>query len=140
MRIQDLFVLICTEKMLECRDFYVRHFGFAVEFESTIYTQVKVASETGGHFSIAFMPPSHPFGEAYRDIFSGRGAYLTIQVADAAAVHERVVALGAPIVADLRDEDWGQRHFITRDPNGTVVDVVQAIEPAAGYYDRYTLR
>ena len=38
----------------------------------------------------------------------------------------------------LRDEDWGQRHFITRDPDGLAVDVVHVIPvtsaEAAGHY------
>lgn len=140
MKVQDVFILLCTNRVFECRDFYVDHFGFEVAFQSTVYVQLKVASETGGQFSLAFMPPDHPFGNAFRDVFSGKGAYLTIQVADAAAVFARVKAQGAPILSEVKDEAWGQRHFLTQDPHGTVVDVVESIEPAAGYYDRYAVK
>jgi catechol 2,3-dioxygenase-like lactoylglutathione lyase family enzyme len=63
---------------------------------------------------------------------------VTIEVDDVDAVHERAQASRLPIELSLRDEDWGQRHFITRDPNGLAVDVVQVIpvtsDEAAGQY------
>ena len=33
------------------------------------------------------------------------------------------------IVQALRDEVFGQRHFIAADPNGILVDVITPIEP-----------
>ncbi|TIX64560.1 MAG: glyoxalase, partial [Mesorhizobium sp.] len=43
------------------------------------------------------------------------------------AVYERVVAAGLPILRSLRDEPFGQRHFITSDPNGVLIDVIKPI-------------
>lgn len=140
MKVEDVFMLICTQKMFECRDFYIKHFGFKVDFQSTVYVQLRVAAESGGGFGIAFMPPDHPFGEAYRAVFSGKGAYLTIQVEDAGAALARLKAQGAPILREVVDEAWGQRHFLTQDPHGTVVDVVQVIEPAPGYFEQYQVK
>jgi len=140
MKIEDVFVLICTDRVFECRDFYVQHFGFVVSFQSTIYVQLHVDAPGGGGFSIAFMPPNHPFGDAYREVFSGKGAFVTIQVADAAQAFKRVRDAGAPIVLQLADEAWGQRHFMTQDPHGTLVDVVQSIDPVPGYYDQYEVK
>lgn len=139
MKIRDFFALVATEKLFESRDFYVKHFGFAVIFESTIYIQLQIPSEAGGSFSLALMPCDHPFGEAYRERFNGKGVYLTIEVANSAAVHDKLKAEGAPIVQGLKDEDWGQRHFLTQDPGGMTIDIVESIEPAAGYFDRYRM-
>ena len=63
--------------------------------------------------------------------------FVTLQVDDAAAEHERLVSAGAPIAYPLRDEPWGQRRFALRDPAGTWVDVVQQIDPAPGFWDPY---
>ncbi len=38
-------------------------------------------------------------------------------------------AAGLPILLDIRDEDFGQRHFITADPNGMLIDVIKPIPP-----------
>jgi hypothetical protein len=37
----------------------------------------------------------------------------------------------------LRDEPWGQRHFITEDPDGVLVDVVTVIPPAPEFVAQY---
>ncbi len=140
MKVQDVFLLICTDKVRECRDFYTTHFGFTTAFESSIYTQLTVESETGGAFSLAFMPPTNPFGPTFQAAYSGRGAYVTIQVAHAAEVFETIRKAGAPIVQPVRDEAWGQRHFVTQDPHGTIVDVVESIAVVPGFYDKYQVR
>lgn len=49
---------------------------------------------------------------------------LSIEVDDADAAHERVVARGDPVVYPLTDEPWGVRRFFTRDPAGTVLNVL----------------
>jgi hypothetical protein len=35
--------------------------------------------------------------------------------------------MGADVVWTLRDERFGQRHFMVRDPTGLVLDVISAI-------------
>ncbi|MFX4229610.1 MAG: hypothetical protein ACFHHU_17570 [Porticoccaceae bacterium] len=37
----------------------------------------------------------------------------------------------------LRDEPFGQRHFITRDPNGVLIDVIKPIPPSAEFLAQY---
>ncbi|WP_328771286.1 VOC family protein [Streptomyces sp. NBC_00286] len=49
---------------------------------------------------------------------------LSIEVDDVDAVYAEVVASGAEIVRDLRDEEWGVRRFFVRDPGGRVVNVL----------------
>ena len=45
---------------------------------------------------------------------------------------------GHPVVLSLRDEDFGQRHFILRDPAGNLVDVIQSIPASEEYAQSYT--
>jgi uncharacterized glyoxalase superfamily protein PhnB len=70
-------------------------------------------------------------------VFNGKGVFLTLQVADAAAEFQRLAAAGVRIAWPLRDEAWGQRRFGLVDPAGMWVDVVQQIDPAPGYWDAY---
>jgi len=139
-KVQDVFALIITDKMTECRDFYTKHFGFETTFETTIYLQMSIPSEDGRGFSLAFMPTNHPFGVVGSRPFSGYGMMLTIQVADTAALYKKVKAENAEIIHPLTDEDWGQRRFTLRDPAGVPVCVVQSIEPKKGYYDKYQVK
>jgi uncharacterized glyoxalase superfamily protein PhnB len=40
--------------------------------------------------------------------------------------YERANRLGAEIAAEIRNEDYGQRHFLVVDPNGLVLNVMSA--------------
>ena len=40
-------------------------------------------------------------------------------------------------VRTIQDEDFGQRHFITADPNGVLIDVIKPIPPSAEYAALY---
>ncbi len=66
------------------------------------------------------------------------GTLVTVEVDDARAVRDRAAALGAPVELELRDEAWGQRHFIVQDPDGALVDVVEPIEPSAEFAAQYS--
>ena len=90
--------------------------------------------------TLAFMHPDHPSVPPGPETFDGKGMILTVQVADAAATYERMDGSDVPIVHPLTDEAWGQRRFMVRDPAGVLVDVVEQIEPEAGYWDQYMAR
>ncbi|MFE0252398.1 VOC family protein [Streptomyces sp. NPDC059010] len=49
---------------------------------------------------------------------------LSVEVEDVDAVYAQVVASGAEVVREIRDEEWGVRRFFVRDPNGRVVNVL----------------
>jgi uncharacterized glyoxalase superfamily protein PhnB len=83
------------------------------------------------------MAPDHPSAPPGPEPFSGKGMCLEFQVADAKTEHERFVRDGAPLSLPLRDEAFGQRRFGLFDPAGVWIDVVEQIEPAAGWWDRY---
>lgn len=138
MKVRDLYPLITTPALFRARDFYVTHFGFDVLFEANwfVYLSGPGAEGTRGA-TLAFMHPDHPSNPPGPEAFNGLGMILTVEVDDAEAVFRRVSGGGAPILHPLTDEAWGQRRFMTRDPAGVLVDVVQQIEPAAGFWERY---
>ena len=58
------------------------------------------------------------------DAEEGRDPVVSIEVDDVDSVHARAVELGHRIVYELRDEPWGVRRFMLRDPAGRVVNVL----------------
>ncbi|NWG54149.1 MAG: VOC family protein [Hydrogenophilaceae bacterium] len=136
MKALDVYPLITTAKLAETRDFYVRHFGATVLFEARWVVVLSLAGERGG-FTLAFMTPDHPTRPPGPEAFDGKGMILTVQVADAAAAQAALRGAGAPIDYPLAVEAWGQRRFMTRDPAGVLIDVVEQIAPAEGYWERY---
>ena len=135
MHVKDLYTVVVTDKYVECRDFYVRWLGFTVVFEASWF--VYLGAQGDHSFGVAFMAPNHPSQPPGPERFSGQGAFLTLQVADAAAEYERLRLAGAPIAYSLNDESWGQRRFALRDPAGSFVDIIEQIEPAPGFWDPY---
>jgi predicted enzyme related to lactoylglutathione lyase len=59
-----------------------------------------------------------------RDAEPGRDPFVSIEVDDVDAAHERAMRLGHEVVYALRDEPWGVRRFMLRDPGGRVVNVL----------------
>ena len=135
MHLKDLYTIVVTDKRAECRDFYVRWFGFQVVFEASWFVYL---AATGEHpFGLAFMAPDHPSQPPGRDAFNGKGLLITLQVEDAAAEYARLREAGLAFASPLHDEPWGQRRFAVHDPSGAWVDVIQQIEPAPGFWDQY---
>ena len=138
MKVRDLYPLVTTSALFEARDFYVRHFGFEVVFEASWFVYLSGPGEDGARgATLAFMHPDHPSNPPGPESFAGVGMILTIEVSDAHAVFQRLSAQGAPVIHPLTDEDWGQRRFMTRDPAGVMIDVVEQMTPAPGFWERY---
>jgi hypothetical protein len=49
---------------------------------------------------------------------------ISIEVDDVDAVHAGAVERGLEIAYPLRDEEWGVRRFMLREPGGTIVNVL----------------
>lgn len=141
MKVRDLYPLVTTPSLVEVRHFYVTHFSFQVAFEASWFLYLVGPAEDGTRgATLAFMHPDHPSDPPGPEAFNGLGMILTVEVADAASVFEHLRAGSAPIVHPLTDEKWGQRRFMTRDPAGVLVDVVEQIAPATGFWDQYMTR
>ncbi|MEV0387005.1 VOC family protein [Nonomuraea sp. NPDC050643] len=132
MRLSSFYPVICTDKMAESKDFYVRLFGFEVTFEADWYVSLR----RGAH-ELALLDHTHPtLPAAYRRPVAG--LLLNFEVDDVDAEWERLVQ-GEGLVPELalRDEDFGQRHFIVADPSGVLVDVITPIAPSPEFAAQY---
>ncbi|WP_345613550.1 MULTISPECIES: VOC family protein [Streptomyces] len=135
-RLDSFYPVICTQDVAAAREFYTRHFGFAVTFEADWY--VSLRRPDAPHYELALLDHSHPtLPEGHRTPTRG-GLLLNFEVADVDAEHRRLVhTAGLPELLPLRTEDFGQRHFIVGAPDGVLVDVITNIPPGAEYADLY---
>ena len=131
----DTYPLITVQQLAESRDFFVKFFGMRLVFEASWV--VILARKEGGPIVLGLMTADHPSKPPGPEAFDGKGMIMTFQVEDAAAEHKRLQAAGAPIVYGPADETWGQRRFMVRDPSGILIDVVEQIEPAPGFWEKY---
>ena len=61
------------------------------------------------------------------------GVLVSVLVDDVDAAWSRAEQLSLPVALSVRDEDFGQRHFMVNDPDGFVVDVIERIAPSLAF-------
>jgi uncharacterized glyoxalase superfamily protein PhnB len=95
----------------ESRDFFVSLLGFEPAMD--LGWVVTVASPDNSSAQVTIISNDDPAAPG-----------ISVGVDDVDAVHDRAVEQGYEIAYPLRDEDWGVRRFMLREPGGTMVNVV----------------
>jgi uncharacterized glyoxalase superfamily protein PhnB len=134
MKCTQFYPVIMTGDVAGTAGFYEEHFRFHRSFDSDWY--VHLQSKEDERVNIAVLQGDH---ETIPEQGRGRvsGLLINFEVEDADAEFARAQAGGLPILLALRDEDFGQRHFITRDPNGVLIDVITPIPPSEAFLKQY---
>lgn len=135
MQLTSFYPVLMTGDVAATTDFYREHFGFEPQFVADWYVHLQLPSDPG--VNLAILQGDHPTVPAGRGGQAG-GLLLNFEVTDVDEIHDRLRAAGLPILRELRDEDFGQRHFITADPNGVLIDVITPIPPSAAFAAQYT--
>lgn len=134
MKCSQYYPVIMTAQVAATAAFYVRHFRFKRVFDSDWY--VHLQSSEDASVNLAVLQGDHP---TIPQGCAGQvaGLLLNFEVDEVDREYARAVAQGLPVLCPLRDEPFGQRHFITRDPNGVLIDVIQPIPPDAAFLAQY---
>lgn len=134
MKPNSIYPVIGTDQIAVSRDFYTSHFDFEVVFEADWY--VSLRSRSNPAYELALLDYRHSsLPEAYRQ--PARGVLINVEVTDVDEIYTQLTENGLPMILELKSEDWGQRHFITRDPNDILIDVIQNIAPTGIYAEQY---
>ncbi len=135
MTLQSFYPVLIAEDVGASAQFYAEHMGFERTFESEWYISLKHRENPA--YELAVLSPSH---ETIPDGFRGKsasGVLLNFEVSDATAEYERLKEAGVRIVLPLRDEGFGQRHFIGVGPGGVMLDVIEEIEPSPEFAGQF---
>lgn len=134
MKSNNYYPVIMTDKVSETADFYCQHFRFRKVFDSDWY--VHLMSEEDETVNLAILDGHH---ETVPAVARGKatGLILNFEVDDVDAEYEKVKAAKLPIELEIRDEEFGQRHFIASDPNGVLIDVIKVIPAVGEYAEQY---
>ena len=132
MKINRIVPVVSTKSLTESKEFYTKHFGFQILFDSDWYVQL--ASSQDGNLQIAFIVPNHKSQPPiFQSEFDGKGIFYTLEVDDADFELERLKKEGVEISLDIQDEPWGERHFAVKDPNKIILNVSQPIPPTGEF-------
>lgn len=136
MSLQSFYPVLMAEDVEASVGFYTKHMGFEKTFESEWYVSLRHRENPA--YELAVLSPTHEtIPEGFRGE-SASGLLLNFEVSDAKAEYERLKAQGLRIVLPLRDEDFGQRHFIGVGPGGVMLDVIQEIEPSPEFAEQFS--
>jgi catechol 2,3-dioxygenase-like lactoylglutathione lyase family enzyme len=102
---------IRSDRPADTRDFFVNLLGFEVAMD--LGWVVTVTSPANPSAQVTIVGNDDPAAPG-----------ISVEVPDVDAVHARAVEQGLEIAYPLRDEDWGVRRFMLREPSGTVVNVL----------------
>jgi catechol 2,3-dioxygenase-like lactoylglutathione lyase family enzyme len=132
MSVTSCYPVLMAQDVAAAASFYRDALGFETTYESDWYVSLRL-----GAFELAVVAHDHTtVPEGYRAL--PRGVIVNLEVDDVDAAHARLTGhLGLAPVLALRDEDFGQRHFIVPAPDGVLLDVIQPIPPAAEYARAY---
>jgi len=128
------FSVLIVNDLDKAKSFYVNNFGFSIAFQNEWY--LHLVSESG--IQVAFMLPNQPTQpDIFKKQYDGNGFIFSVEVDDVDQAYSHAKNNSLDIAIDLKSEEWGQRHFAIKDPNGVYVDVVQATEPTEEYKSGY---
>lgn len=102
---------IRSDHPAETRDFLVGLLGFEVAMD--LGWVVTLASPTNPSVQVTIIGNEDPAAPG-----------ISVGVDDVDAVYARAVERGCEIAYEIRDEEWGVRRFMLREPSGTIVNIV----------------
>jgi uncharacterized glyoxalase superfamily protein PhnB len=128
MRITSSAVSLNVDDVPASSAFLTEHFGFREEMAADGFTSL-VRDDAGMNViflrrGLATLPADQ------RDDHAG-GLILAFVVDDLEGELARLQAEGVVVTMPLTEEEWGERAFQVRDPNGVIVQLVDWPAPAA---------
>lgn len=119
-----MFPVMVTENLEQVKAFYETFFGFkAAYYQEDFYLHL-VSIESG--VQLGFLVPGHPSQpEFLQRLIDPNGYVMSLEVTDAARAFEQAKALNMTVSMALKEEVWGQIHFMVEDPSGINIDIIQ---------------
>lgn len=125
--VQGMFPVMVVPNLEDIKQFYTSVFGFNVAFFDPDFYLHLATPSTG--VELGFLSPGHASQPQFlHSIMSTDGYVISFEVADAAKAYAEARSMGLAVVVELKEEVWGQTHFMVKDPAGLTIDVVEHVE------------
>lgn len=129
MKVTSYYPVLLSSDVAEAARFYIAHFHFQPLYQADWYVHLQSTEDPS--VNLGLVEKGHETIPA-----AGRGRtgamLLNFEVEDVDAEHARLTAEGVRVALGLRDEAFGQRHFIVEGPDSVLIDVIRPIPPDAG--------
>jgi len=111
---------ICSADLDKSKEFYVALLGFNVKYDSDWYVQLCSPDDIEIEYGI--IQRDHELvPREYQD--TPTGMYVTFVVDDVDATYRKALDMNVTILQEPRNEFYGQRRFLAKDPDGCLIDI-----------------
>ena len=125
--IDAMFPVMVTANLEAVKAFYESVFGFNAVFYDVDFYLHLVSPNSG--IQLGFLMPEHASQPDFlRPLMSPDGYVISLEVKDAAHAYAQAQKMDLTIAMELKEEVWGQVHFMLKDPAGFRIDMVQHLE------------
>lgn len=123
--VQAMFPVMVADDLEALKHFYEATFGFtAVFYDPEFY--LHLVSESG--IQLGFLVPSHATQPDFLHPQMGKDGYvISLEVVSAQTAYEWAMGNNLTLAMPLKEEVWGQIHFMVEDPAGFRIDVVEHV-------------
>ncbi len=132
--VTEMVTAIYSNDLEESKRFYADLLGLEVVFDSDWVVQL--SSPANESINLTLQPRDHDLIPA-RFRKAPQGFSVAFVVPDADEVFERALEMGLEIIQRPKNEVYGQRRFLTVDPNGMLLDISADCEPSAEFAAKY---
>lgn len=115
-----LLTNLCSMDVQTSKAFYTQLLDFETRYDSDWYVQLCSPHDDGIEFGVIRYDHELVPNE-YRRLPSGM--YLTFMVPDVNASYARALEMNLDIIQEPRNEFYGQRRFLVKDPSGCLIDI-----------------
>ncbi len=133
-KITSYYPVLATTDVAAAARFYEKHFGFRRLFDADWYVHLQQIEHP--EVNLAILDAHHETVPANHRA-PAQGLLLNFEVDDVDAEYDRLSQAGCDMLLPLRDEPWGQRHFIMRGPDGVLLDIIKPIAASAEFTSAY---
>jgi len=111
---------ICSDDLQQSKAFYVELLGLNVKYDSDWYVQLCTPENSEVEYGIIKKDHELVPSEYQKN---PSGMYVTFVVSDVDTKYKKALEMSVPIIQEPRNEFYGQRRFLVRDPNGCLIDI-----------------
>ena len=132
--VSEMVVGVYSDDLQKSKKFYADLLGLVPIFDSDWVVQM--TSPSNENLNLTLQLRTHDsIPEAFRK--NPQGFSIAFVVPDVDSVFETAKRIGLEIVQTPKNEAYGQRRFLTLDPNGLLVDVSSDCDPAPEFVRKY---
>ena len=132
--VSEMVVGVYSDDLQKSKKFYGDLLGLVPMFDSDWVVQM--TSKDNQSLNLTLQLRTHDsIPEAFRK--NPQGVSVAFVVPDVDAVFKTAQSMELEIVQPPKNEEYGQRRFLTLDPNGLLIDVSSDCEPSAEFVQKY---